>query len=165
MRDKKGRFENGNPGGPGRPPRDTDLEYLLILAEGCPLDTWKDIVKRAVSDATAGNAKAREWLGSYLVGKPVTDAVPLTTMLGSSIHSRRIPVSPLGHSPICFLPVKRLVSRPIDRLVIEGVSKIQEFSIINSLLSGGNKRKDTKAAKDEKRERTREHAYSPALSS
>jgi len=35
------------------------------------------VVKRAVEDAKAGNAKAREWLASYLVGKPETKAVTL----------------------------------------------------------------------------------------
>ena len=80
MRNEKGQFVDGNPGGPGRPARDSDLEYMRTLAESCDLQTWREIVARAVKDAKAGNGKAREWLGSYLIGKPATDATPLWQM-------------------------------------------------------------------------------------
>ena len=77
MRDEKGQFADGNPGGPGRPPRDADIGYLCAMADACDLDTWKEIVARAVTDAKGGNAKARDWLSVYLLGKPSTDAVCL----------------------------------------------------------------------------------------
>ena len=74
-RDNKGRWAQGNSGGPGRPRRDTEAAYLAALADACPPDRWRAIVARAVSDAEAGDAKAREWLGAYLIGRPVAHVV------------------------------------------------------------------------------------------
>ncbi len=76
-RDTVGRFANGNPGGPGRPRRDTERTYIAALSEACPPDTWREIVARAVADAKAGDATARAWLGGYLVGRPGADAITL----------------------------------------------------------------------------------------
>jgi hypothetical protein len=41
-----------------------------LLSEAVPLDCWRKICVVAVEQALAGDAKAREWLGLYLVGKP-----------------------------------------------------------------------------------------------
>src|SRR3954447_5053851 len=79
-RNGSGRFAPGNPGGPGRPPRDTERTYLAALSEACPPETWREIVARAVADAKAGDAAARAWLASYLVGRPTTVAVTLHTL-------------------------------------------------------------------------------------
>ncbi len=65
-----GKFAPGNPGGPGRPRRAIERDYLLAISEACPLETWRAIVERAIRDAKHGDAKAREWLASYLVGRP-----------------------------------------------------------------------------------------------
>lgn len=62
-----GRFEAGNPGGPGRPRRSVESDYLRALSEACPLDMWQEVAK-AVTDAKAGDAQARAWLGRYLMG-------------------------------------------------------------------------------------------------
>jgi len=69
-RNSDGTFAKGNAGGPGRPPRATESEYLRVLMGACPLDTFREIVERAVADAKAGDAQARAWLATYLVGKP-----------------------------------------------------------------------------------------------
>ena len=76
-RDAIGRFANGNPGGPGRPRRDTERTYIAALSEACPPHIWGEIVARAVNDAKAGDATARAWLGGYLVGRPAKDAITL----------------------------------------------------------------------------------------
>lgn len=52
-------FQPGNSGGPGRPKRQTEASYLSAMLEAVPLNTRKDIVKRAVTDALAGDDKAR----------------------------------------------------------------------------------------------------------
>jgi hypothetical protein len=67
IHDCAGRFRLGNPGGPGRPPRSIEGEYLTALAEAVGMEDWHAIVARAVKDAKAGEAKARDWLGKYLV--------------------------------------------------------------------------------------------------
>jgi hypothetical protein len=69
-RDDKGRFRAGNPGGPGRPRRAVESDYLATLCDAVPLAKWRRITKKAVEDALAGDRHAREWLGTFLVGKP-----------------------------------------------------------------------------------------------
>jgi hypothetical protein len=68
-RDANGRFAVGNPGGPGRPRRAVEQDYLATLADAVPLKKWKRIVSRAVEDAEAGDAKARRWISEHLVGR------------------------------------------------------------------------------------------------
>jgi len=76
-RDNRGRFAVGNPGGPGRPRRPVEQEYLATLNAAVTLDTWRQIVQRAVSDAVEGDAKAREWLAKYLMGDEPQSLVQL----------------------------------------------------------------------------------------
>jgi hypothetical protein len=67
-RDANGRFLPGHPGMGGRPRRAVESDYLSALAEACPLPTWREIVAKAIEQATAGDWRAREWLGQYLLG-------------------------------------------------------------------------------------------------
>lgn len=76
-RTSDGQFAEGNPGGPGRPRRATERVYLAALSDACPPDTWREIVAQAVTDAKAGDAKARSWLASYLIGSPPGGTVTL----------------------------------------------------------------------------------------
>jgi hypothetical protein len=72
-RDENGRFADGNPGGPGRPRRTVEREYLAVLSEAVSLDDWGAVVARAVEDAKAGDARARDWLSKHMFGeKPMT---------------------------------------------------------------------------------------------
>jgi hypothetical protein len=67
-RNGDGRFALGNAGGPGRPRRVTERDYLAALADEVPMESWRAICRRAVNDALAGDAKARDWLSRYLLG-------------------------------------------------------------------------------------------------
>lgn len=67
-RDNAGRFAQGNSGGPGRPRRVVELDYLAALGDALTLADWAAIVARAVTDAKAGDAKARDWVGRYALG-------------------------------------------------------------------------------------------------
>ncbi len=69
-RNSNGRFAIGNAGGPGRPRRAAERDYLLALTRECPLEKWQAICRRAVADAERGDAKARDWLSRYLLGSP-----------------------------------------------------------------------------------------------
>jgi hypothetical protein len=69
-RGEDGRFVQGNSGGPGRPRRAVEDEYLMVLSDAVSLGVWKDIVKRAVEDAKDGDWRARRWLSLYLLGAP-----------------------------------------------------------------------------------------------
>ena len=72
-RNPNGTFAEGNPGGPGRPARATERQYMAAVMAACDLDTWQAIVERAVADAKNGDGTARAWLASYLVGKPSSE--------------------------------------------------------------------------------------------
>jgi hypothetical protein len=65
-----GRFAPGWRGGPGRPRRATEAQYLARLSEAVPLETWDRIVQKAVEDALAGDRHARAFLANYLIGRP-----------------------------------------------------------------------------------------------
>ena len=67
-RKSDGTFALGNPGGPGRPRLAVEREYLTGFVEGVSRADWQAIIHKAVADAKAGNAKAREWLSKHLVG-------------------------------------------------------------------------------------------------
>lgn len=67
-RERNGRFARGNPGGPGRPRRKIEVEYLATLSDQVSLDDWRKIVRQAVDDAISGDAQARRWLSQHLLG-------------------------------------------------------------------------------------------------
>jgi hypothetical protein len=81
-RNRQGQFALGNPGGPGRPRRVTEIDYLAALAEEVPLEMWRAICRRAAADAKAGDAKARDWVARYLLGNPAE----LPTLAASTKH-------------------------------------------------------------------------------
>ena len=67
-RSEKGRFTTGNAGGPGRPRRAIEADYLKAFSDAVPLDAWRTIVSRAVAQAQSGNARARDWVARYVLG-------------------------------------------------------------------------------------------------
>lgn len=72
-RDERGRFVAGNAGGPGRPRRAIEREYLAVISEAVTLDDWRAIVAHAVDVAKQGDDKARAWLAKYVIGdNPIT---------------------------------------------------------------------------------------------
>ncbi|MBI1900480.1 MAG: hypothetical protein HYS13_05110 [Planctomycetia bacterium] len=67
-RNANGKFAPGNLGGPGRPRRAVERDYLAALSDAVSLDDWKAVVARAVADAKAGDARARDWLSRHVLG-------------------------------------------------------------------------------------------------
>ena len=67
-RNKNGRFAKGNAGGPGRPRRAIEHDYMAVMGDTVSLMDWRDIVSRALKDAKRGNARARDWLTRHLLG-------------------------------------------------------------------------------------------------
>ncbi len=45
-----------------------ERQYLAAFAEAVSPSDWRAIIGKAVADAKAGDAKARDWLSKYLVG-------------------------------------------------------------------------------------------------
>jgi len=79
-RGPRGHYARGNPGGPGRPSRAIESDYLRTLADACPPDTWRAICERAVEQARDGDAKARDWLAGHLLGVPRGEVRALTEL-------------------------------------------------------------------------------------
>ncbi len=49
----------------------TQATYLKALSDRVSIEEWKSIIQRAIKDALLGDAKARAWLSSYLIGTPI----------------------------------------------------------------------------------------------
>jgi hypothetical protein len=107
-RDNSGKFAAGNTGGPGRPPRATERDYLVALSESCSTDDWQEIVTRAVDDAKGGDAKARAWLAGYLVGEPGSR--------GELLHTIAVEVA-AGSDPLELDAAKRRSDEALDSLM------------------------------------------------
>jgi hypothetical protein len=71
-RKSDGTFDKGNAGGPGRPPRVVERDYLVTMSDAVTLEDWRAIVARAVKDARDGDATARSWLSRHLLPPPPT---------------------------------------------------------------------------------------------
>jgi hypothetical protein len=79
-RDTRGRFVEGNPGGPGRPRRAVEREYLAAISDAVPLNLWRGIVLNVVGCAEDGERWAIEWLAKYLLGEPQGVSLTLTEL-------------------------------------------------------------------------------------
>ena len=70
-RDGKGRFTKGNPGGPGRPARATEEEYLLTLRDTIPLERWQRMIEKIADHIEeTGSIRAFVALADRMLGKP-----------------------------------------------------------------------------------------------
>ena len=67
--DSRGRFASGNSGGPGRPRRAIETDYLAALGDALTIDAWREIVTGAITSAKIGDDKARAWLSKYALGE------------------------------------------------------------------------------------------------
>jgi hypothetical protein len=81
-RDAKGRFTYGHPGGPGRPRRAVEQDYLHIVSAVCPPDRLAAIVENLVTAAERGDQTAIQLLLKYLVG--TASAAPTLTQMAIS---------------------------------------------------------------------------------
>lgn len=88
-RDEHGKFTAGNPGGPGRPRRMVEREYILAITAAVTLDDWRAIVDRAKQDALNGDDKARSWLAHYLIGDERVSLLQLAALEHLGIDTDR----------------------------------------------------------------------------
>jgi len=67
-RDSSGRFIKGVSGNPGGRPIDQS-KYLKKIDTAITFKEWRCIILKAIEQAKRGDAKARQWLSDYLLGK------------------------------------------------------------------------------------------------
>lgn len=72
---------------PGRPRRAVEVEYLRALSDEVTTDDWKEIVAKAKEQAKAGDAKAREWLAGFVIGK---EPPALTELALMDVHEASV---------------------------------------------------------------------------
>lgn len=65
--------------------RRTQSDYLGAMLETVTLSDWRDVVAATVAAAKAGDAQARSWLASYLVGRPATEAPSALSVVASQV--------------------------------------------------------------------------------
>jgi hypothetical protein len=111
-RDARGRFLPGSPGGPGRPRRAVETDYLAALSEAVPLERWREIVETAVDQAVAGDAKARDWLGSYLAGKPTGHPLRCIAIAEAVLQAKAVEDEPATRTPTKNRPVRTARGTP-----------------------------------------------------
>ena len=77
-RDAHGRFAPGNPGGPGRPPKARELNYLAAVVESVGVQRFRYIVERQAERAEQGNLAAAQFLARLLLGAtpPMLSEIP-----------------------------------------------------------------------------------------
>jgi hypothetical protein len=97
-REHNGQFAKGSPGGPGRPRRAVEREYLATISDACPPDVWRKIVDTAVACAKGGDAKARDWLTRYLLG----DKPPTLLELAAAEHNGDGPEAMIERKAKCL---------------------------------------------------------------
>jgi len=70
-RDTNGQFKKGWNGGPGRPRLDAEQKYLRTLHRSLLQRDVREIIKKLIVKAKAGNIQAAKLLLEYAVGKPM----------------------------------------------------------------------------------------------
>ena len=70
QRDEKGRFAKGNPGGPGRPTRETEQYFIELFRDCVSDDDFRAVVDALVRAAKRGNTSAAKMILDYLMGPP-----------------------------------------------------------------------------------------------
>jgi hypothetical protein len=83
-RNPNGTFKPGCKGGPGRPPRRTELSYLAVIPAIVTLEEWAQVVFRAVQDAMKGKESARNWLTGLLLG-PEAQRMSFSKLLAKQV--------------------------------------------------------------------------------
>ena len=70
VRNEKGQFIKGHSGNPRGRPID-QFKYQKKIDTATTLKDWREIIEKAIEQAKRGDAKARQWLSDYLLGKPI----------------------------------------------------------------------------------------------
>lgn len=99
-RSTKGRFLPGNSGGPGRPKKITrvpEADYIKATIDTVTVERWRVIVQTAVTQAEAGDSKARDFLAKFLLGQDPATVTELMEQLQTELERVRTYAKNLEH--------------------------------------------------------------------
>jgi hypothetical protein len=68
-----GQFAPGCPPGPGRPPLATEFQFLRAMRAAVSPDDFTAVVRKALEQAKAGDARARDWVARYVLPQDTSD--------------------------------------------------------------------------------------------
>lgn len=109
-RNEKGQFVKGEyKGGPGRPKKATEAEYLEAIGRGVPLDLFETASAKMGKLAAAGDVQAYNAIKAHLAGLPVqklqltTNEVSLLSELLDLMKSKGVKASEVFESMIALL--------------------------------------------------------------
>jgi len=128
--------------------RRTESDYMSILLDVVTLEEWRTVVEAALTAARDGDARARNWLAQYLVGKSGTTAsAPL------EIVSRQVS----GRDPLVEAIAQPHITEARYPLLAEG-KDFEDFMHIRVALEliEAEERERRRAKAKERRERKRE---------
>lgn len=66
----------------------SEADYMGALLDTVTLDDWREVVTATVQAAKNGDHNARNWLGSYLMGRPDHKAPPPVTVVVNQLMGR-----------------------------------------------------------------------------
>jgi len=107
--------------------------YIKAMSENVSLEDWGLIIKRAIKDAIDGDYRARQWIGSYLVGTPI-QRVALDAKVENvrftedqrALAAKRLLGGLLGDSTVLAAVIPN--SQEVDGSVVEGESAMDATS-------------------------------------
>ncbi|MBS0590293.1 MAG: hypothetical protein JSR65_06605 [Proteobacteria bacterium] len=68
--------------------RRTETDYLATMLDAVTLDDWREVVAATLAAAKNGDAQARSWLASYVMGRPGYEAARPVTVVVQQLAGR-----------------------------------------------------------------------------
>ncbi len=69
-------------------PRRVEADYMRTMLDAVSLDDWHQVIAATVEAAKSGDATARGFLASYLIGKPGFDAARPAVVVVNALSGR-----------------------------------------------------------------------------
>ncbi|MDN5863968.1 MAG: hypothetical protein L0I62_01945 [Gammaproteobacteria bacterium] len=82
------------------PHRRTQSDYMATLLDRVTPEAWGEVIDATVATAKSGDAQARAWLASYLLGRPKAEAPSPLDVTAERISGEDALVAKLAHPAI-----------------------------------------------------------------
>jgi len=138
--------------------RRTESDYMSTLLEVVTLEEWRAVVEAALTAAKTGDARARNWLAQYLVGKSGTTAQPPLEIVSQQISGRNPLVEAIAqpHISAALYPLLEEDKEFKDYMRIRVAMELREAE------EAERRRAKAKAKREEKRNSKNKQEQDPA---